>query len=145
MKRFTRPDIQLCIICLLALTGGYYLEYLSQDSYLYNSNPATGVCIFILAEAFVYTLTTRFRQWKSLQYLHIASIIAGLWILAGLAHYSNFDSRMPEISVYPAAAEYIRLVDILARLLVIVTLSGQGIFVINVAAGFIRGRNPNAA
>lgn len=137
MKFLSQPKTILLIVSLLvifsgAITAGSYIDIHFHDTMFVINNLYLGLLIggFFLMESVVYFLTSKYRQSRGMQYLHVASII--LILLAFL-----FPEDHP-YSYYDLGALY--QISIFVILLVVFFALGQVLFIFNLITGFIRGK-----
>lgn len=145
MKLLSRPDIQLYITAVLVFFGGMLfvsnsaIDIHMQDTYgLFTDKSYLWACLLIGLEALIYTLTLRFRQFRWLQVLHVASLL-----LFFLAYATVEDPPMPRryFDYYDRPFFfYGRVVHPAAFSTTLLLVIGQAGFIINIIAGVIRGR-----
>lgn len=137
MKFLSQPRYLLLAISLLLiiygiLTASSTMDIHLHDTYFVVSNFHMGVIVgtFFLLQAAVYFLTQNYRQWRSIQYFHVLSIALIILITRPAdpepfhyADYGRFSSQ-----------------ETLNLILISVFLLGQILFIINILAGFIRGK-----
>jgi Heme/copper-type cytochrome/quinol oxidases, subunit 1 len=121
MKFLLQPKGLLLVISLLIilfglLTAGSATDFHLHDTYFIVSHLYLYVLIgvFFLVQTAIYFLTDNYRQWRSIQYFHVAG--AGFLVLVAIVF-----KKMPVL------------------LLAIFTL-GHILFIFNLITGFIRGK-----
>lgn len=137
MKFLSQPKTILLIVSLLiifsgAITAGTFIDIHFHDTMFVINNLHLGLFIggFFLLEAVAYFLTSKYRQSRGMQYLHVTSII--LILLAFM-----FPNESP-YSYYDFGALY--QISIFVILLVVFFALGQVLFIFNLVSGFIRGK-----
>ncbi|WP_346317015.1 hypothetical protein [Chitinophaga sp. YIM B06452] len=145
MKYLSRPDIQLYLIAVLTYAAGVIVSAnTAQDIHMhdvYNASEGMGTAaqlgLFIALEAIVYTVTQRFRQSRILQVLHVASVplfpFAYLFTIAPAMprRYYDYEGGPYQLDKPFNTLTYIAL---------LVFITGQVIFIVNLVNGFRRGR-----
>jgi heme/copper-type cytochrome/quinol oxidase subunit 1 len=151
MKRFlSRPDIQLVLIVLCCLAAGAVARHYAVDVHLHDTyyilslfSLAVIFAFLVMPEAGIYTLTAKFRQWRWLHILHVASLI---WVVISFGFYSYFGGSFntepgaPRIYYDLGGFNMLRVSGPLFIFTVLVFLAGQVGFLVNIIAGFYRGR-----
>lgn len=137
MKFLSQPKAILLIVSLLvifsgAITAGSYIDIHFHDTMFVINNLYMGLFIggFLLLEAFAYYLTSRYKQSRGMQYLHVASIIVMLlaFMFPQDTPYSYYDlGTLYQISIF-------------VIVIVLFFAIGQILFIFNLVAGFLRGK-----
>ena len=131
--------ISLLIIIFGMLTARSTTDFHLHDTYFVVSNFHIGILVggFFLLQTAVYFLTDNYRQWRSVQYFHV--IGTGLLLLAAVssAFYEEFVPPAPDRSFYYTT---FLLEDSIKAIILFLFLPGQILFIINLIAGFIRGK-----
>lgn len=149
MKYLSRPDILLLVIALLIVAAGAIppanaaIDIHLHDTYFVITifYIAIVYAILLITEAGLYTATSWFRQWRWLQIFHIISLVLPVPLLiASLNIHYDPPSGMPltyfEYDNYFLSQPLTRATIVV----VLIFLAGQIGFVINIIAGFFRGR-----
>jgi heme/copper-type cytochrome/quinol oxidase subunit 1 len=147
MKYLSRPAVQLLILALIVIGLGLIpakdsaVDLHLHDTYFVIAFPHLALFLgfFLLAEAGIYAATERFRQWKWLQILHAATV--PLLIITLILSLIPFDLTWYGDVGLVAFEGYEILIEI-GRICVLVFIAGQIGFIVNVIAGFIRGKKP---
>ncbi|WP_343304777.1 hypothetical protein AAHN97_24770 [Chitinophaga niabensis] len=145
MSVLSQPKKMLLIISLLiiivgGLTADFTLDFQLYDTYFIVSNFQAGIFVggFLLLQTVIYFLTDRYRQSRSLQYFHVIS--TGMMFLAGSAWQFYIQQRPIK------SGDVLRLLDdayfwwAVASVFLFLFIPGQILFIINLIAGFIRGK-----
>lgn len=140
MKVLLQPKGILLIISLLTivfgmLTAGSSVDFHIHDTYFVVSNLHTGVFlgVFFLLQATIYFLTDNYRQWRSIQYFHVLGIAL---IIPAIFSFRLYTSRPYHYASY----DQFSTISMLGVILAVLFLLGQILFIINMLAGFIRGK-----
>ncbi|MBO9152911.1 hypothetical protein ACFOTA_11890 [Chitinophaga sp. GCM10012297] len=136
MKRLLRPDFQLYLLAFL-LTLITTAIILSPNSGFFEITDILTILIwsvlFICFEALFYYATRHYRQYRWLQYFHIATtfILAAFYIIIFLKpEQTNFSAeKIHALAGFDPVEVFITLLF----------FAGQAAFVFNLIAGFIRG------
>lgn len=144
MKQLLLPKYLLLIVSLVVITAGLLTanrttDFHFHDTFFIINNFHVGVFIggFFLLQAVLYFLTDTFRQWRSLQYFHVIS--TGLTLLLGMGYV------LYHILQEPRSLRYYELArtpwyDKVITLVLLTFILAQILFIINLIAGFIRGK-----
>jgi heme/copper-type cytochrome/quinol oxidase subunit 1 len=98
--------------------------------------------VFLLFQTLIYFLTDNYRQWRSMQYIHIISIVLVVLFGIGGGLYSSHDNPRSEPLIYADHSRFggLAFFEVAFSFLFIFFLLGQLLFIVNLIAGFIRGR-----
>lgn len=139
MKLLSQPRTILLITALLVIfsgviTAGTFMDIHFHDTMYVINSLHMGILIggYFLLQAVIYYLTRNYKQWRSIQYFHVATTI--LILLASMSSEGYYDFG----SLYR--------ISIITVTLILFFVLGQILFIINLIAGFIRGKkvlNPN--
>lgn len=147
LKKLVRPDVLLLLLAAffyirhglssMSVNPGWDVHY--GDTYLVFTWPwwlAPGAIVLLLF-ALIYRLTRNYRQWKAIQYVHVLSYL----VVPGLTYLMSVEFQVPyyrnRIAMGTVSTDYIHW---LTLLLVCIFLLGQLAFLVNLVAGFIRGK-----
>ncbi|WP_423736966.1 hypothetical protein [Chitinophaga caseinilytica] len=142
ISRYLRPEtLLICMVFFLFIIdlvrvldgspGGYH----DSSFYIHPALWPRFGAVALLVMAAVYRFTRRYRQWPALQYFHVGSYLAIpliIWLgdrLMDVPYPGN-----PVVFYYSPATE------MWIGILTIILVMGQLAFVVNVVAGFMRGR-----
>lgn len=97
---------------------------------------------FLLLQTLIYFLTDNYRQWRSIQYIHIISIVLVVLFGIGGGLYSPRHTPSSEPIHYADYSSFggLSFFEVVFSFLFIFFLLGQLLFIVNLIAGFIRGR-----
>lgn len=150
MKYLSRPDLQLVLIALFCLAAGVAASHYTVDIHLLDTYYILGLftiavifAALVMIEAGIYTLTSKLRQWRWLHILHIVSI---LWIIISFVLYCyfggsrNMEPGAPRRYYDFAGYSLFQIASPLMTFTLLLFLAGQIGFIVNVVAGFSRGR-----
>ncbi|RPD38417.1 hypothetical protein [Chitinophaga barathri] len=155
MKYLSRPDIQLLIIAaIVVILGQLQVANSAIDIHLHDtyfvialSHLAWAYAIFLVMEAGLYTTTSWFRQWRWLQIFHIFSLVLLplTFIVMSGYHYEpepGMPRRYFDYNNYSELAVMrLQFLPWFVTASLLIFLAGQIGFVVNIVAGFFRGRN----
>lgn len=119
--------IQILAIGSALLAAGILDELFGESLFLSAFRPAVAVSLLFIFEALIYALAADFRQWPVLQRIHVSCSLAAA-VSAFLFYYSLSPAFANELSV------------VVLWLFLITFFAGQIAFIVNITAGFIRGR-----
>ncbi|WP_423736969.1 hypothetical protein [Chitinophaga caseinilytica] len=141
---FIRPEglITLMIVFWLIV---YAMNFaLGYDYFGIWPEPTLLWPLALFVFAVMYYFTREFRQWKGLHYFHVASLIIFPVLMF---QWAATVGNMPEESyIFPDLASrhrweaYQAMVDVLILPAAIFVFGGQVAFIVNIIAGFIRGK-----
>jgi heme/copper-type cytochrome/quinol oxidase subunit 1 len=150
MTKISIPVRLMLLISVIILLVNYFvyrgatMDIHLHDTYFVVDSSIITLLLscFLALETLLYFITSSYRQFCLLQYLHIATILL-FWVAclvfhfmpaatapAAPAHYYN-------LSAYETSMQMPHLVITIALLLLI---TGQLLFAFNLLAGFIRGK-----
>lgn len=136
MKLLSQPKVILLLVSLLVigvcvLTGNFITDFHFHDTFYVIHNYFFGIYIggFLLFQTAVYYITDNYRQWRFIQYVHVISLALILLVSISWILY-NILSRPARLLPNEAILLFFLLLFLL----------GQILFIVNLIAGFIRGK-----
>lgn len=145
----TQPKGILLVLSLLVILLGLLFARTIVDIHVHDTMfvidyLSIGLFLggFFLFQTLIYFLTDNFRQWRSVQYSHVISIglimIVGI---SGLVYAPHFTPRtQPVPYVDHSWFGGLSSLEIVFSLLFLFFLLGQLLFIVNLIAGFLRGK-----
>ncbi|MGX5818143.1 hypothetical protein ACWKWU_08105 [Chitinophaga lutea] len=140
-----------CVVALAGFSGPIDLHL--HDTYFVIDNYGTLLALLFgpvfLIEALLYYFTRKFRQWRWLQSVHIACTTVALALLVVISLYApQWLGKVQEARQYAdynswnaaREAQYPVQLAVTAAFMFGLFFLGQLAFVVNLIAGFIRGR-----
>lgn len=123
--------ISLLLILLGFMSGSGSLDFHFHDTY-YIFNDLM-VCLyvgfFLLLETAVYFVTADYPQWRSIQYLHVISVFVTVVAVITWLFHINITGK-----------SFLFINEAVFSSLLLFFLLGQILFIVNLIAGFIRGK-----
>ncbi len=146
-KYFSRPDILLLLMAgLMAAAGAMTDADTAIDLHFHHTYYIVSIfhlaivyAVLLVAEAGLYTATSRFRQWRWMQVFHVASLLISpllLVVSSGVfteRRYFDYSSQSSFLLQRPFLVWW-HVAGIL------IFLAGHLAFLVNIVAGFFRGR-----
>ncbi|MGE7773187.1 hypothetical protein ACQKLP_00600 [Chitinophaga sp. NPDC101104] len=147
-RRFLRPEVILILLALVLATAALFPLDTNQsiDIHLHDTYYVIAIshlCMLLAIPlaftAVVYFLTRNFRQWAVLKYFHLLSF----GMIPVLLYFLSADFQM---SYYRQEAGFDRFnsINMLTLAVVLIFVLGQVAFLVNLTAGFIRGKKSPA-
>ena len=148
MKKYlSRPDISLLLMAGLIVAAGATtdsdatVDLHFHDTYYVISifHLAIVYAVLLVAEAGLYTATSWFRQWRWLQVLHVVSMLLSPLILVVSSgvfterRYFDYSSE----SSFLLQPRFLRWWYVTG---ILIFFAGHLAFLVNIVAGFFRGR-----
>ncbi|MGE7773188.1 hypothetical protein ACQKLP_00605 [Chitinophaga sp. NPDC101104] len=141
---FLRPEGLITLMTVFWLVVYGINSSLGYDYFGIWPEPTLLWPLVLFVFAAMYYFTRGFRQWSGLQYFHVASLVIFPVLMF---HWAASVGDMPEESyVFPDLASrhrweaYQAMVDVLILPAAIFVFIGQVAFIVNIIAGFIRGK-----
>lgn len=128
MRLILQPKYILLALALLLILIGF-LTGISALPVFGDPLVGIGIGLFILLETAISFITDDYRQWRSIQYFHLISLVVmvfsvmGWIIVVRLNSYGLLDFN-----------------ETIGFCVVLLFLLGQILFIVNLIAGFIRGK-----
>ncbi|WP_109695836.1 hypothetical protein [Chitinophaga deserti] len=139
-----RPEVLLIIMAAFFATKGLVYSNEAIDAHLHDTYYIIAWPLWafpgplvLLLFALIYWLTRNLRQWKALQYFHVLSFLVAPFLISLL----TTDNNIPVSGSIPD--DYFERYNNVQRwgtVLLVILLLGQIAFLINLIAGFIRGK-----
>ncbi len=133
----------IIVIANYILYGNTTTDIHLHDTYFVLSGGFITAClVFLLGlETLLYFLSSNYRQFITLQYLHIASIFI-FWITYIVFPFGATPTPPSSPSYYNLSAyeSYMIMPHLPFIIALLLFVSGQFLFVFNLLAGFIRGK-----
>lgn len=146
IRKMPTHNLQLFLL-LLPLTFWVVTQNELLDLHLYDTYYVMApfllvalMVIVILAEAGIYFATRKYRQWRGLHYFHLLSFTIFIIALFFTLYRGNGVSMRYYEAGNPEKAYLIEWVAIGLSVTFLIFALGQLAFVINVIAGFFRGK-----
>jgi heme/copper-type cytochrome/quinol oxidase subunit 1 len=146
-RTLSHPALLLALLLIPLILWGVIIGdavdiYLHDTYFVIGRYFLTGwLGTFIAVEAFIYLLTSAFRQWKALHRTHIYTMVlvtAGVFFLLAYGGINGGARYYDYSTVYGTLNS--PWVSIVSLITVLAFLTGQLAFLINIIAGFIRGK-----
>ncbi|WP_126249260.1 hypothetical protein [Chitinophaga rhizosphaerae] len=146
IRGFLRPEVILILLALGLATAALFpwdinnsIDIHLHDTYYVIAIPH--MCMLLSVPfafaAVIYFLTRNFRQWTVLKYLHLLSL--GMIPVLLYLHSTDF-----QMSYYPSSPEAdfgrMKSANLLTLAVALIFVLGQVAFLVNIIAGFIRGK-----
>lgn len=143
-KRFLQPPALLFFTALIILLAYFIptdasIDIHLHDIYIIISYPTISFVAgsILFYESVIYFATRKFRQFRSLQYIHVGSIF--FFIIAYFC-YSRFPTQQPELMQDFNSFMRIRPREWIVIFTFLLLLLGQLLFLLNIILGFFRGK-----
>ena len=146
-RKLSHPALFLALLLIPIVVWGVIIGD-AVDIHLYDTYFVIGryfltgwLGVFIAAEALIYLLTGAFRQSKALHRTHIYAMVvvtAGVFFLLAYGGI-NGGARYYDYSTIYGTTDS-RWVSMVGFITVLAFLTGQLAFMINIIAGFVRGK-----
>lgn len=128
MKFILQPKLILLALSLLLLLIGF-LAGVSRLSIFDELLSNIGIGAFVLLETAIYFVTDDHRQWRSIQYFHVISTVVPALTVVGWMLFTSFSSD-----------GFFDFNETIFYLFLLLFALGQILFIVNLIAGFIRGK-----
>lgn len=149
-QRILRPEVILSVAAVGFIVAAAFPSGVSEaidihlhDTYYVISLPHvyTLAAMLFALFAIIYFLTRKFRQWVFLQYFHLISLamVPLLPVLFSMTFQMKHYPLQPEDAFDPY-----NTANMMTMFVLMIFLLGQLAFLINLAAGFIRGKKSPA-